>query len=172
MHEKRTEIRKATHAEVPPLVTKDCHTLVLGSMLSPKSAQAKFYYAHPQNKFWRVLTALFGCDRMPQTSSERAQLVLSHGIALWDVVASCDIEGASDSTIKNVVYNDIVKLLDDYPKITRIFTTGKKAFELLTKYNDIHNNPIISKAVCLPSTSPQNFKTSFDELVAAYNAIK
>lgn len=163
-------IRHAEHCIVPPLIDGKCRILILGSMLSPKSAERKFYYAHPQNRFWRVLAALFDSD-CPADSDGRAELALSHGVALWDVIKSCDIVGASDSTIKNVVYNDIDGLLADHPNITEIFTTGGTAYKLLMKYNKTICNPIISAAVSLPSTSPQNCKTSLDDLIAAYSTI-
>ena len=162
------EIRKASHLDVSPHIDSNSHTLILGSMLSPKSAQEKFYYAHPQNRFWKILSTVFNNDRQPKTIEERKQLALSNGLALWDVVKTCDIIGASDSTIKNVIFNDINELLKKYPKINRVFTTGKKAHELLHKYNLNINNPLISKAICLPSTSPQNFKIGISEIVNAY----
>lgn len=163
-------IRDARHDNVPPLIDENCTVLMLGSMLSPKSAQAEFYYAHPQNRFWRVLAVLFGCE-CPIDRTARANLALSHHIALWDVIASCDIVGAADNTITKVVYNDIVGLLNKYPRITRIFTTGGKAHELLMRYNKGVKNPVISAAVRLPSTSPLNCATKIDHLVAAYSVI-
>lgn len=164
-------IRKANHNIVPPLINGNCDTLILGSMLSPKSAQARFYYAHPQNRFWRVIANIYG-ENYSTDSETRAKLALSHGIALWDVIASCDIIGASDSTIKNVVYNDINGLLEKHPKIGRIFTTGSTAYKLLCKYNKTIDNTIISSTVPLPSTSPQNCKISLTELINAYSVIK
>lgn len=164
-------IRKATHYEVPPLIDENCDKLVLGSMLSPKSAEARFYYAHPQNRFWTVLARVFGAE--PSTDTERRKdLALSNGIALWDVAASCDISGAADNTIKNVKYNDIVGLIAEYPKLTRIFTTGGKAHELLMRYNKTAENEIIAHAVRLPSTSPLNCGTSLDKLIAAYSVLR
>lgn len=163
-------IRHATHDNVPPLIDKDSTVLILGSMLSPKSAQAAFYYAHPQNRFWRVLFALFG-EEYSTDEAVKTRLALSHHVALWDVINSCNIIGASDNTINNVVYNDIDGLLAHYPSITRIFTTGGKAHELLMRYNRDINNPIISAAMRLPSTSPQNCKVSLDKLIAAYSVI-
>ena len=165
------DFRHATHNTVPPLVDTLSHTLVLGSMLSVKSAEAKFYYAHPQNRFWRVLSSVFGVP-FPKTVNDKKFLAKYYGIALWDVIESCDIVGSSDSSIKNVKYNDIVKLLSDYPRITRVFTTGKKAAELLKKYNADYNNPILLKATALPSPSPLNCATKFDALVEAYSVLK
>ena len=163
-------LRHARHDNVPPLIDENCTVLMLGSMLSPKSAQAAFYYAHPQNRFWRVLAALFG-EQYPADKAAQAKLALSHHIALWDVIYSCDIIGAADSTITNVVYNDIDGLLNKYPNITRVFTTGGKAHELLMRYNKNVKNPIISAAVRLPSTSPLNCAIKSDKLIAAYSVI-
>ena len=162
--------RHATHDNVPPIIDGNCTVLLLGSMLSPKSAEAAFYYAHPQNRFWRVLSAVFGCE-CPSTNQEKINLALSHRVALWDVLSSCDISGASDSTITNVQYNDISGLLERYKNITSVFTTGGKAHELLMRYNQDINNSVISNAVRLPSTSPQNCKIKLKELIAAYTAV-
>lgn len=165
------KLRHATHELVPPLVDGNSHTLVLGSMLSPKSAEAGFYYAHPQNRFWRVLAAVFGYP-CPATVEDKKTLALKNGIALWDVLHSCDILGASDSSIKNAVCNDVQNLLCDYPNITRVFTTGRKAAELLKKYNADIGNDNIASALCLPSPSPLNCAAKFDELVQAYSVLK
>ncbi len=166
-----SELRHATHDEVPPLIDGNCTVLLLGSMLSPKSAQERFYYAHPQNRFWRVLSGVYG-RAFPSTREERAELALSCGVALWDVIYSCDIVGASDSTIKNVVYNDIDGLLSAYKNITRVYATGGKAFELLRKYAKTANNNIIASAGRLPSTSPLNCGTSLSALIDAYSVIR
>ncbi len=163
--------RKALHDEVAPLIDDGCTTLVLGSMLSPKSAEAKFYYAHPQNRFWRVLAAVFDAP-VPNDFAACAKLALSNKIALWDVLSSCDIVGAADSTIKNFEYNGIVGLLARYPKIERIFTTGSKAHELLEKYNKTQNDGMIAAAVRLPSTSPLNCAVSLEQLIHAYSVLK
>lgn len=163
-----TTIRKATHINVPPLIDIHCDTLVLGSMLSPKSAQAEFYYAHPQNRFWRVLSAVFDTD-FPKNTADRRRLALDNGIALWDVISECNIIGAADSTITDVIYNDINGLLKDYTTIKRIFTTGKKAYELLMRYNAAINNAVISATVNLPSTSPQNRTLSTNDIIAIYS---
>lgn len=164
-------VRQARHDEVPPLINADSETLILGSMLSPKSAQARFYYAHPQNRFWRVIAQVFDAE-LPASFEECAKLALSNKLALWDVISSCDIVGAADSTITAVEYNDIAGLLDRYSRLTRIFTTGGKAHELLMKYNKEHKRPVIAATTRLPSTSPLNCATSLDALVAAYSVLK
>ncbi len=165
------ELRHANHKDVPPLADGNSRVLVLGSMLSPKSAQERFYYAHPQNRFWRVLAEIFGA-KTPQNNDERRRLALENGIALWDVIKSCDIIGASDNTITDVEYNDIAAFLAEHSGITRIFTTGGKAHELLKKYNADKHDPIIAAAVRLPSTSPLNCAARLDDLIDAYTVLK
>lgn len=166
----KNNVRYATHAKVPPIIDENCTVLILGSMLSPKSEQARFYYAHPQNRFWRVISAVLDRE-CPIDDRAKAELILANGIALWDVIDSCDIVGAEDSTITNVKYNDISSLLIRYPKISKIFTTGGKAHELLTRYNKNIGDPIISCATRLPSTSPQNCRIALDQLISAYSVV-
>lgn len=165
------EIRKADHDEVPPLIDANSKILLLGSMLSPKSAEQKFYYAHPQNRFWRVLCAVLDHDYTAD-HAEQAKIATAHGIALWDVAASCDILGAADSTIKNVVYNDLNGLLCKYPNIRQVYTTGGKAYSLLKTYNKTARNALLCETIALPSTSPLNCKASLNELISAYSVIK
>ncbi len=165
------QLRHVTHDIVPPLIDKNSKVLVMGSILSPKSVENAFYYAHPQNRFWRVLAAVF--DSPPPASiPEKTALCLSNGVALWDVIKSCDIVGAADSTVKNAEINDIVGLLSNFPNIKKVFVTGAKAYELLKKYNASINNAILSEAVKLPSPSPLNCATSFETLVSAYSVIR
>ena len=162
--------RNANHGDVPPLINENSRVLMLGSMLSPKSQEAHFYYAHPQNRFWRVLFSLFGEPYSTDTDAQSA-LALDHGIALWDVLESCTIVGASDATISNVKYNDIAGLLSSHPKIEKVFTTGGKAHELLMRYAKTVDCPILTNAVKLPSTSPLNCAASLDKLIDAYSLI-
>lgn len=164
-------LRHARHDNVPPLIDKDCRVLLLGSMLSPKSAEAAFYYAHPQNRFWRVLAEVFDCPPAEDRES-RARLALSHKIALWDVISECTIEGAADDTITDVVYNDVAGLLARYPNIRKIYTTGGKAHELLKRYAKTVSSPLVSEAERLPSTSPLNCAIKLPALATAYSVIK
>jgi len=139
-----------THAFQP---VYDCRSrlLILGTMPSPQSVRHGFYYSHPQNRFWPLLAHLLQ-EPLPVTPKEKAALVLRHGIALWDVLASCEIRGASDSSIRNPVPNEFAPLLATAP-IERIYTTGKAAYTLFQKYVA----PVIGReAVYLPSTSPAN----------------
>jgi hypoxanthine-DNA glycosylase len=136
-------------------------------MPSPVSREQSFYYAHPRNRFWPVLAAVFR-EPLPRTKEERLQFALARHIALWDVLASCAIDGAADHTIKNPAANDFLPLLRA-ARITRIFTTGSKAFALYTKLCLPQTG---LAAVPLPSTSPANQRISFDGLTDAYRIIK
>ena len=148
----------------PPLWDAECRTLILGSMPSPKSREQGFYYGHPQNRFWKVLSAVYG-EAEPQTIEEKSRLALSHGIALWDALVECDILGASDSSIKNPVAADIPWLLAR-TKTERIFTTGAAAHRYYCRYN-LPRTGI--EAVRLPSTSPANCALSLEKLVEIYS---
>lgn len=163
--------RNANHGDVPPLIDENSRVLVLGSILSPKSQEAAFYYAHPQNRFWRVLFSLFDEPYSTDTNARR-KLALDNGIALWDVIESCTIIGASDASISDVKYNDLQRLISAHPNITKVFTTGGKAHELLTRYAKTMDCPLLTNAVRLPSTSPLNCAASLDKLITAYSVIK
>lgn len=155
-----------THT-LQPVYDKDSRVLILGTIPSPKSREYGFYYGHPQNRFWKVLAALFQAD-IPNDNEAKRKFVLSHHIALWDVLASCTIAGASDSSIKNPVPNDIGRILSE-SDIRAVITTGQKAFSLYKKYCE----PSTGKAaICLPSTSPANCRNcSLEDLIRAYQVI-
>ncbi len=150
-----------------PIYNKNSKILILGTMPSPKSRENGFYYMHPQNKFWRVLSVLFKTS-IPQEIDEKITFLLSQNVALWDVLESCTITGASDSSIKDPVVNDISSLLKK-TNINTIFTTGAKAHNLYKKY--VFPATQI-EAISLPSTSPANQGNySFEDLVSAYSVI-
>jgi len=158
-------MKTVTH-NIPPLFDENSRVLLLGSMPSPKSRETHFFYGHPQNRFWRVLSAVYG-EPLPQTIDEKRALCLRHHVALWDTIAQCDIEGASDSSIKNVVPNDINGLLQQ-TNIARIFATGGKSAVLYRKWIEPRTHmPIIQ----LPSTSPANAAWSLERLIEAYRVI-
>ena len=152
---------------IKPLYNKNSKVLILGSFPSLKSREQMFFYGHPQNRFWRVLAAIFECN-VPQTIEQKRQLLLSHGIAVWDVIASCEIEGSADSTIKNVVANDLSVILDN-SDIKQIFVNGKTAEKYFNKYI---KEKIGRTAICLPSTSPANAAWSLERLTDAWKDIK
>lgn len=139
-----------THAFEPVF---DAHSkiLILGTMPSPQSVKHGFYYSHPQNRFWPLMVALLDEPR-PQTPEEKQALVLRHGIALWDVLARCEIKGGSDASIRNPVPNPIGDILRNAP-IERIYTTGKTAYNLFQKFVAPQ---LGMDAIYLPSTSPAN----------------
>lgn len=154
------------HGKIPPVFDEHSTVLILGTMPSPKSRKAGFYYAHPQNRFWPMLSALFG-EPVPETTAQRRDFALRHRIALWDVLAQCDIEGAADSAIKNPVPNDIAALLRG-SEIRAVFTAGKAATRLYKRLCEPMGCP---SAMELPSTSPANARLRLDDLVAAYRVI-
>lgn len=144
---------------VEALFNENSKILILGTFPSVKSREAKFFYGHPQNRFWRVMARL--CDaELPQTVEDKKNLILDNHFALWDVIHSCDVEGSADSSIKNVVPNDISVILKN-SKVSRIFVNGKKAESLYKKYLEKETG---ITAVCLPSTSPANASWSEDRL--------
>ena len=144
---------------IPPLYNKSSQILILGSFPSVKSREQAFFYGHPQNSFWRVISKILN-EKAPQTIEEKKALILNNRIALWDVIASCDIEGSADSSIKNVLPNDIGRIISE-SEIKKIFVNGKTAEKYYKKYAE----PVLGiKAVCLPSTSPANAGWSLERL--------
>lgn len=151
---------------IPPVFDRHSKILILGSFPSVKSREALFFYGHPQNRFWKVTSSVFGTPE-PHTIDEKKAFLLSHGIAVWDVIASCDITGSSDSSIKNVVPNNLSVILD-VADIHTIFVNGKTAEKFYNKYI---KDSINREAVCLPSTSPANAAWSLERLVEAWKVI-
>lgn len=152
--------------EIPPIYDKNSKILVLGSFPSVKSRESQFFYHHPQNRFWKVLSSVIGVDT-PTSIEEKKKFLLDNNIALWDVIDSCDIEGSSDSSIKNVVANDLDKIIENC-NIKQIFCNGGKSYELYRKYCEKDTN---LKAIKLPSTSPANARFSLEKLIAEWNII-
>lgn len=144
---------------VPPLYDENSKRLILGSFPSAKSRESRFFYGHPQNRFWKLLARLFD-EEVPQSIKQKKQIILSHNLALWDVIHSCTVTGSSDSSIRNVVPNDISVILQN-SKVDRIFVNGATPFNLYKKY--IFPKTGI-EAVKLPSTSPANAAFSLDRL--------
>lgn len=156
------ETAVVTHT-LEPVFDSNSRVLILGTMPSPKSREAGFYYGHPQNRFWPVLAAVFA-TAVPQSTEERREFLLSHRIALWDVLQSCEISGASDSSIRNPVPNDFARIFSR-ADIREIFTTGTTAYRLFTRFG---HRP----CRLLPSPSPANCRNRFEDLVEAYRAIR
>ncbi len=137
--------------------------MILGSLPSVKSREKNFYYAHPQNKFWKIFSDLFNEDIENNNLSKKGVL-LKHNIALWDVIKSCTIIGSSDSSIKDVIPNDINYIINN-SKVNKIYTTGKKAYQLYNRYC-LESTKI--EALYLPSTSAANASISYDNLLEEY----
>ena len=152
--------------QLPPLFDAGSRSLILGTMPSPLSRAHSMYYGNPRNRFWPVLAALFGVP-LPETNDQRRTLALQNHIALWDVLASCEITGASDASIKNPIPNDIPRLLHG-TQITKIFTTGQTAHRLYTRLCLPHT---CIEARPLPSTSPANQRFSLQTLIELYKVI-
>ena len=149
-----------------PVVDQRCRVLVLGSFPSVKSREITFYYGHPQNRFWRVLAAVYG-EAVPQKTQEKRAFVLRHGIALWDVISRCEIAGSADSSIRGAIPNDLPALLADYPQIKSIVLNGKTAEKVYWKYWKALPLPVYT----LPSTSPANAAWTLDRLIEAWGAV-
>jgi len=148
---------------IEPVYDKDSKILILGSFPSVKSRETGFYYGHPQNRFWKVLASLFNED-LPHTNEDKKEFLLRNHIAVWDVIGSCEIEGSSDSSIRNAVVNDIDQILQR-ADIIKICVNGKTAERI---YNRYIRSVIGREAVCLPSTSPANAAWSLDRLTEAW----
>ncbi len=147
-----------------PVFNAQSEILILGSLPSVKSRENNFYYGHPQNRFWKLIASLCHAE-VPQTIEEKKQLLYDHGIAVWDVIAKCDIIGSSDSTIKNVVPNDMRMILEHAP-IKQIYANGGKAYELYMRYC----YPTCKREIIkLPSTSPANAAFSMERLLAVWD---
>jgi len=151
----------------PPLFDGDSKVLILGSFPSVKSREQMFFYGHPQNRFWKVVASVFE-DAVPETIEEKTAFLHRHHIALWDVIGACDIEGSSDSTIRNVTANDLSVILKS-ANIRQIFVNGKTAEKYYIKYTEKETG---RKAICLPSTSPANAAWSVEKLVEAWREIR
>ncbi len=152
-----------THDSIPPFVPQDAKILILGSFPSPGSRKEGFYYAYKTNRFFKILSSLFS-EEEPMTTEERKAFLNKHAIALYDVIESCDIVGASDSSIRNVLVSDIDGIKAKTPSLRQIFTTGTKAAELYRKYHD-------DNFLSLPSPSAANAGMSLTELVGKYSVI-
>ena len=174
---------------IPPVYDAASRILILGSFPSVKSREARFFYGHPQNRFWKVLAGVFAAET-PQTVPEKRAFLLAHRIAVWDVIASCTITGSSDSSIRDVVPNDLRPILEG-SRVRRIFVNGKTAERMFRKYTepalrawldeaaarapagteDAERFAHLLPAVCLPSTSPANAAWSPERLREAWKVI-
>jgi hypoxanthine-DNA glycosylase len=157
---------RITHP-IPPLYNEASRILILGSFPSVKSREGEFFYHHPQNRFWRVISTIYG-EPLPNTIAEKKELLLKHHIAVWDVIHSCEITGSSDSSIRDVIPNDLSEILRT-ADIRRIFTNGNTATRLYRRY--IY--PVTKiESQGLFSTSPANAGCNLDRLLEAWSCLK
>ena len=154
------------HHNIEPIYNQDSQILILGSFPSVKSREGMFFYHHPQNRFWKIFENLYNISL--DSIDEKKSFLLSHHIALWDVIESCDIKGSSDSSIENIKVNDISRIIES-SQIKYIYTNGKKAHELYQKYC---YHIVRIEDICLPSTSPANAIYSLKKLIQSYSIIK
>lgn len=150
---------------INPIFDEHSHVLMLGTMPSPRSREQGFFYGHPQNRFWKVLAAVFD-KPTPVSIDDKKRFLLEHRIALWDVLASCQIEGASDASIRDPKPNDLSHILDKAP-IEQIFCTGAKAAQL---YRKLCEPTTGIPCLQLPSTSPANAAMRLDDLIEIYRS--
>lgn len=152
---------------IPPLFDKNSVILILGSFPSVKSREGEFFYHHPQNRFWRVVSTLYE-EPLPKTIEEKRQLLLRNGIAVWDVIQSCEITGSADSSIREVIPNDLFVIFNG-TRIRQIYTNGGTATRLYKKYIQ----PVTGReSIGLPSTSPANAGCDMDRLLKAWAVLK
>ncbi len=149
-----------------PVFDSRSKILILGTFPSVKSRETKFYYGHPQNRFWRVLSKLYNCET-PVTVDEKKTFLLKNGVAVWDVIKSCEITGSADSTIKSVKVNDLSVILEN-AQIKTIYANGKTAEKL---YNQYMKKKTKRDITALPSTSPANAAWTFERLCGAWQVI-
>lgn len=163
---KMNQLEKVEHT-LSPIYNSSSKILILGTIPSPKSREAGFYYSHPQNRFWKIMAALFD-EELPISNKQKEEMMLKHHIALWDVLKSCEIKGADDNSITSIEVNDIQQLLNE-TSIKKVYTTGLKATTLYKK----HCLKITGiESVYLPSSSPANCrKYNLESLIQEYRCI-
>ncbi|MCX4339410.1 MAG: DNA-deoxyinosine glycosylase [Lachnospiraceae bacterium] len=152
---------------IDPVYDKDSEILILGSFPSVKSREQQFFYGHKQNRFWKVMAQVLDCET-PESIAQKREMLLSHHIAVWDVIASCEITGSSDASIRDVTPNDLSRILNA-ADIRAIYTNGGKAYQLYQKYLFQTTG---REAYLLPSTSPANAGYSLERLVEAWRVIR
>lgn len=155
------------HHSIAPFYNRDSKILILGSFPSIKSREAGFYYYHPQNRFWKVLSAIFE-EELPNSIAAKKAFLTKHHIALFDVCATCSIKGSSDTSIKEVTPNDLNPIINN-SDIEQIYLNGKTAYNL---YNKLLKDKTKIEGIYLPSTSPANATFSKEDLIECYSIVK
>jgi len=151
---------------IAPTFNEHSRVLILGSFPSVKSREMMYFYGHPQNRFWKIMAALFG-ETVPETVTEREAFLLRNRVAVWDSIRQCTITGSSDASIRDVIPNDLSPILDAAP-IEQIFCNGKKSWDMYHRYIEPETG---RKAICLPSSSPANAAWSLEKLTQAWSII-
>lgn len=154
------------HSDFGPFYDEDSRILILGSFPSVKSREAKFYYGHPQNRFWKIIPAVFNEEAELDTLEKKKNFLKAHHIALWDAIEKCDIIGSSDASIRNVVPTDLNSILKD-SHIERIFVNGKTSEKYFNKYQNLTGRT----AITLPSSSPANAAYSLERLICEWKRL-
>lgn len=155
----------------PPSINNKSKILILGSMPGIKSLEEQQYYAHPNNRFWRVMAYICENPALPEVEyKQKLEILLKNNIALWDTIKSCKREGSLDSDIQNEIPNDIKKLLKEYPNIIAIYLNGNKSYNAFKKYNP--DLPEKYKCFKMPSTSPANARYNLEKLITKWQIIK
>ncbi len=152
---------------IPPIWNEKSRVLILGSFPSVKSREVQFFYGHPQNRFWRVIASVYAAE-VPQTIDEKRTFLKNHQIALWDVIASCTIQGSADASIQRVQPTDLSEIIAGAP-IRTVFCNGQTSYKLYQKYQ---KKQISLPVIPLPSTSPANAGWSLERLIDAWQIIR
>ena len=152
----------------PPIIKKDSKILILGSIPGVKSLEMQQYYAHPQNKFWKIIFELFN-EKFTKDYDERIKILEKHHIALWDVIDTCERKGSLDSEIRNEEANKIEELLQNFPNIKAIFCNGQKSYKNLQK---ILGKKFRLPIIVLPSTSPAYAGLKYEEKLLSWQEIQ
>ena len=160
--ESKLKINNSVVHPFSPISNEFSRILILGTMPGVQSRKTDFYYAHPRNRFWQIIAICCG-RQVPQSTAEKTNLLLLNGIALWDILAGCEISGSDDSSILNPIFNDIAKFIIEKP-IQKILCNGKKAYSFCNKLD------LPVPLLCMPSTSPANAAWSLERLTEAWNS--
>jgi len=155
-----------------PIVGKTAEVLILGTFPSEESLKQKQYYAHPRNLFWDMIAVICGTGKVDDYE-KRCDLVRSEGIAIWDVLKSCDREGSSDGRIRrgHFIFNDLSTFISEHP-IKVIFFNGKKAANLFKQNVEPAILPFHPRLLILPSTSPANATLSKQQKLERWLEVK
>lgn len=152
----------------PPSVDPHCHTLILGSMPGVRSLEQQAYYAHPANRFWPLLAKILGNEPLPALYAKRIEMLLTHHIALWDSLGSCERSGSLDSAIRREQANDFPALFTTYPHLKKICFNGTKSAQAFKKHHPELRLDPQKIFIELPSTSPANARWQGEALEAVW----